>query len=66
MSLILTEGGVLLFVYPFADEWEQDSELFGSFCQHLNHTANFSILNLLNHKIKEKILGKKKDNKKNK
>ena len=25
------EGGVLIFSYPFTDEWKRDSELFGSF-----------------------------------
>jgi len=29
--LILAEGGVLLFSYPFTDEWKQDHDLFGSF-----------------------------------
>jgi tetratricopeptide (TPR) repeat protein len=29
--LILAEGGVLLFSYPFTDEWKQDDDLFGSF-----------------------------------
>jgi len=29
--LILAEGGVLLFSYPFSDEWKQDDDLFGSF-----------------------------------
>jgi len=29
--LILAEGGVLLFTYPFSDEWKQDDDLFGSF-----------------------------------
>ncbi|GAG84752.1 unnamed protein product, partial [marine sediment metagenome] len=29
--LILAAGGVLLFSYPFSDEWKQDDDLFGSF-----------------------------------
>jgi len=29
--LILAEGGVLVFSYPFSDEWRQDDDLFGSF-----------------------------------
>ncbi|MHA1256864.1 MAG: tetratricopeptide repeat protein [Promethearchaeota archaeon] len=29
--LILAAGGVLLFSYPFSDEWKQDADLFGSF-----------------------------------
>ena len=29
--LILTEGGVLLFSYPFTSEWKQDDDLLGSF-----------------------------------
>jgi tetratricopeptide (TPR) repeat protein len=31
LLLIIAEGGILLFSYPFVDEWRQDSELFGSF-----------------------------------
>ncbi|MHA2088607.1 MAG: hypothetical protein ACW972_10045, partial [Promethearchaeota archaeon] len=31
LLMILTEGGMLLFSYPFADDWKQDSEIFGSF-----------------------------------
>ena len=29
--IILAEGGVLLFSYPFTDRWKQDNDLFGSF-----------------------------------
>ncbi|GAH41131.1 unnamed protein product [marine sediment metagenome] len=29
--LILAAGGVLLFSYPFSDDWKQDDDLFGSF-----------------------------------
>lgn len=29
--LILAAGGVLLFSYPFSDEWKRDNDLFGSF-----------------------------------
>ncbi len=29
--LIVLEGGVLVFSYPFTDEWKHDNELFGSF-----------------------------------
>ncbi|MFX0030752.1 MAG: tetratricopeptide repeat protein [Candidatus Hermodarchaeota archaeon] len=31
LLMILAEGGVLLFSYPFLDEWKQNSDLFGSF-----------------------------------
>ncbi len=31
LLMILTEGGVLLFSYPFVDEWKHNSEIFGSF-----------------------------------
>jgi tetratricopeptide (TPR) repeat protein len=31
LLLILTEGGVLLFSYPFNDEWKRDHQIFGSF-----------------------------------
>jgi hypothetical protein len=37
--LILAEGGVLLFSYPFTEEWKQDDDLFGSF---LSAFLNFS------------------------
>jgi tetratricopeptide (TPR) repeat protein len=31
LLLIIAEGGVLLFSYPFTDEWKYDTEIFGSF-----------------------------------
>lgn len=31
LLMIMTEGGVLLFSYPFTDEWKRDNQLFGSF-----------------------------------
>jgi tetratricopeptide (TPR) repeat protein len=31
LLLILTEGGILLFSYPFIDEWNRDNEVLGSF-----------------------------------
>jgi len=31
LLLILSEGGVLTFSYPFMDEWNRDNEIFGSF-----------------------------------
>ncbi|MHA2325977.1 MAG: tetratricopeptide repeat protein, partial [Promethearchaeota archaeon] len=31
LLLIITEGGVPVFSYPFADEWNQEDELFASF-----------------------------------
>jgi len=38
--LIITEGGVLLFSYPFADEWEFDDELFGGFLTAFNNISD--------------------------
>ena len=31
LLIIIAEGGVLLFSFPFSDEWERDEELFSSF-----------------------------------
>ncbi|MHA1932521.1 MAG: hypothetical protein ACW96X_08280 [Promethearchaeota archaeon] len=31
LLLIIAEGGVLIFSYPFTDEWKQDESLFSSF-----------------------------------
>jgi hypothetical protein len=31
LILIIAEGGVLVFSYPFSDEWKRDNEQFGSF-----------------------------------
>ncbi len=28
---IITEGGVVIFTYPFSEGWKRDNELFGSF-----------------------------------
>jgi tetratricopeptide (TPR) repeat protein len=31
LLLILSEGGLLTFSYPFVDEWNRDNDIFGSF-----------------------------------
>jgi tetratricopeptide (TPR) repeat protein len=31
LLLIIAEGGILLFSFPFTDKWQQDDDLFGSF-----------------------------------
>jgi hypothetical protein len=31
LLLIIAEGGILLFSFPFTEDWERDNELFGSF-----------------------------------
>jgi hypothetical protein len=31
LLLIISEGGVPIFSYPFIDEWKRDNEMFGSF-----------------------------------
>lgn len=31
LLLIIAEGGVLIFSYPFSDEWKHDTEIFSSF-----------------------------------
>lgn len=31
LLLIIAEGGILIFSYPFTDKWKQDDDLFGSF-----------------------------------
>jgi tetratricopeptide (TPR) repeat protein len=36
LLLIIAEGGVLIFSYPFADEWKYDTEIFGSFLSAFN------------------------------
>ncbi|MFW9822519.1 MAG: hypothetical protein ACFFE4_06270 [Candidatus Thorarchaeota archaeon] len=36
LLLILAEGGVLLFSYPFAEAWQSNNELFGSFLSAIN------------------------------
>ncbi|MFW9821890.1 MAG: tetratricopeptide repeat protein [Candidatus Thorarchaeota archaeon] len=40
LLMILAEGGVLLLSYPFKDEWEQNSELFGSFLSAFKSFSN--------------------------
>jgi tetratricopeptide (TPR) repeat protein len=40
LLMILTEGGVLLFSYPFGDEWDQNSEIFGSFLSAFKSFSN--------------------------
>ena len=40
LLMILTEGGVLLFSYPFVDEWEQNSEMLGSFLSAFKSFSN--------------------------
>ncbi|MFX1490293.1 MAG: hypothetical protein ACFFBI_14170, partial [Promethearchaeota archaeon] len=36
LLLLIAEGGVLIFSYPFADEWQHDTEIFGSFLSAFN------------------------------
>jgi tetratricopeptide (TPR) repeat protein len=31
LLMLMAEGGILLFSYPFTDEWKRDNQLFGSF-----------------------------------
>ncbi|MHA2037888.1 MAG: tetratricopeptide repeat protein [Promethearchaeota archaeon] len=38
--LIIAEGGVLIFSYPFTDEWKQDEELFSSFLSAFSSFSN--------------------------
>ncbi|MFX1343737.1 MAG: tetratricopeptide repeat protein [Promethearchaeota archaeon] len=40
LLLIIAEGGVLLFSYPFTEEWERDNELFGSFLSAITSFSN--------------------------
>ncbi|MHA2267552.1 MAG: tetratricopeptide repeat protein [Promethearchaeota archaeon] len=40
LLLILAEGGVLLFSYPFTVKWKRDDELFGSFLSAINSFSN--------------------------
>ncbi len=40
LLLILGEGGVLLFSYPFTDEWKFDEELFGGFLTAFNSISD--------------------------
>jgi hypothetical protein len=39
LLLVIAEGGVLLFSFPFKADWERDNELFGSF---LSAISSFS------------------------
>ncbi|MFX1490624.1 MAG: tetratricopeptide repeat protein, partial [Promethearchaeota archaeon] len=36
LLLIIAEGGVLIFSYPFTDEWKHDTEIFSSFLSAFN------------------------------
>jgi len=40
LLLILQEGGILLFSYPFTDEWKFDEELFGGFLTAFNSISD--------------------------
>ncbi|MFX1531527.1 MAG: tetratricopeptide repeat protein [Promethearchaeota archaeon] len=40
LLLILSEGGVLTFSYPFVNEWNHDNELFGSFLTTFNSISD--------------------------
>jgi len=40
LLLILAEGGVLIFSYPFTEEWKFDEELFGSFLTAFNSISD--------------------------
>ncbi|MHA2260087.1 MAG: tetratricopeptide repeat protein [Promethearchaeota archaeon] len=40
LLLILGEGGILLFSYPFTDEWKFDEELFGGFLTAFNSISD--------------------------
>ena len=40
LLLIICEGGVLLFSYPFTEDWERDNELFGSFLSAISSFSN--------------------------
>ena len=38
--MILAEGGVLIFSYPFSEEWKFDDELFSSFLAAFNSISD--------------------------
>ncbi|MFW9878659.1 MAG: tetratricopeptide repeat protein, partial [Candidatus Thorarchaeota archaeon] len=40
LLLIISEGGVLTFSYPFVNEWDRDNELFGSFLNAFNSISD--------------------------
>ncbi len=40
LLLIIAEGGVLLFSYPFSEEWKFDDELFGGFLNAFNSISD--------------------------
>jgi len=40
LLLIISEGGVLTFSYPFVNEWNRDNELFGSFISAFSSISN--------------------------
>ncbi|MFW9877658.1 MAG: tetratricopeptide repeat protein, partial [Candidatus Thorarchaeota archaeon] len=40
LLLIVSEGGILTFSYPFVNEWNRDNELFGSFLTVFNSISD--------------------------
>ncbi|MFW9942166.1 MAG: tetratricopeptide repeat protein [Candidatus Thorarchaeota archaeon] len=40
LLLIISEGGLLTFSYPFVNEWDRDNELFGSFLTAFNSISD--------------------------
>jgi hypothetical protein len=40
LLLIISEGGVLTFSYPFVNEWNRDNELFGGFLTAFNSISD--------------------------
>jgi len=40
LLLIIAEGGILIFSYPFTDEWKRDDELFSSFLSAFTSFSN--------------------------
>jgi tetratricopeptide (TPR) repeat protein len=40
LLMIISEGGVLVFSYPFSDEWKFDDELFGGFLTAFNSISD--------------------------
>jgi tetratricopeptide (TPR) repeat protein len=40
LLLIIAEGGILIFSYPFSEEWKFDDELFGSFLTAFNSISD--------------------------
>ena len=40
LLMIIAEGGVLIFSYPFSEEWKFDDELFGGFLTAFNSISD--------------------------